>query len=51
MADDNIKVLVINAGSSSIKFALFLLNNKPEQILSGKIESIGSNNSFTHHKK
>ncbi|MDQ2753214.1 MAG: acetate/propionate family kinase [Bacteroidota bacterium] len=34
-------ILTINAGSSSIKFALYEKENKLKQILSGKIERIG----------
>ncbi len=37
-------VLVLNAGSSSIKIALYEKKNEPKQILSGNIERIGSNN-------
>jgi acetate kinase len=34
-------ILTINAGSSSIKFALFRSGQTPERVLSGKIERIG----------
>jgi acetate kinase len=34
-------ILTINGGSSSVKFALFAAGEKPERLLSGKIERIG----------
>jgi len=34
-------VLAVNGGSSSIKFALFEVNNVPRRILEGRIEGIG----------
>ena len=34
-------IFTINAGSSSIKFALFSVGQTPERVLSGKIERIG----------
>ncbi len=38
-------VFIINAGSSSIKMALYEMNDKPVLKLTGKIENIGNNNS------
>ncbi len=35
-------VLAVNAGSSSVKFALFSAGPRPERLLSGKIERIGT---------
>jgi acetate kinase len=35
-------VLTINAGSSSIRFALFSIEQRPRRLLDGKIERIGS---------
>ena len=37
-------VLTINAGSSSIKFALYKIEEEPTQVFSGKIERIGTKN-------
>jgi acetate kinase len=34
-------VLAVNAGSSSIKFALFAAADRPERVVSGKIERVG----------
>jgi len=39
--NDELKILIINAGSSSIKFALYEKQNKLKQVLSGKIDRIG----------
>ena len=39
------EILIINTGSSSIKIALYEMNDEPVLKLSGKIESIGSKNS------
>ena len=41
MEPANTRVLTINGGSSSIKFALFEAGESPEQILAGAIERIG----------
>ncbi len=41
----NVNILTINAGSSSIKMALYEMGNNPVLKLSGKIERIGSDNS------
>ena len=38
---ENINILTINAGSSSIKIALYEMQDELKQILSGKIERIG----------
>ena len=35
------RVLALNGGSSSIKFALYAASDKPESLLSGKVERIG----------
>jgi acetate kinase len=35
------RILTINAGSSSIKFAVFCLNPAPERTLAGKVDGIG----------
>jgi acetate kinase len=43
--------LVLNAGSSSLKFALFELDGAPLKILSGAVERIGSREAiFTFHR-
>jgi acetate kinase len=42
MKDSNFNILTINAGSSSIKFALYERHDELKQMLYGKIESIGS---------
>ncbi len=39
--DDLARVLTINVGSSSIRFAFFTGGNPPERILSGQIERVG----------
>ena len=39
------RVMAINGGSSSIKFAVFALNGSLEQILDGKIEGLGQSES------
>jgi acetate kinase len=41
MNKENENILTINAGSSSIKFALYEMQNGPVQKLSGKIDRIG----------
>ncbi|HVX28431.1 MAG TPA: acetate/propionate family kinase [Parafilimonas sp.] len=41
MNNDGVSILTINAGSSSIKFALYEKNDELQQILSGKMERIG----------
>src|ERR1700728_3778666 len=35
-------ILTVNAGSSSIKFAVFTQNDSPERIITGQIERIGN---------
>ncbi len=42
MNSPSIQILTINGGSSSIKFALFEVNGKLQQLLDGKIERIGT---------
>jgi acetate kinase len=41
MSSDNQRVLTINSGSSSIKFALFLVGDVLDRELSGKIDRVG----------
>jgi acetate kinase len=41
MSSDNQRILTINSGSSSIKFALFLVGEKLARELSGKIDRVG----------
>lgn len=41
MKSANVRILTVNAGSSSIKFALFEPGNALERVLSGAIERIG----------
>ncbi len=41
MSNENFYILTINAGSSSIKFAVYQKQDEPMQILTGKIERIG----------
>jgi acetate kinase len=43
-------ILTVNAGSSSIKFALFQGGESPQRLLSGEIERIGLKNSFLRVK-
>ena len=38
---DRSSILTINGGSSSLKFALFALADRPERLLSGRVERIG----------
>jgi acetate kinase len=38
---DRSNILTINGGSSSLKFALFALADRPERLLSGRVERIG----------
>ncbi|TVQ38788.1 MAG: acetate/propionate family kinase [Geminicoccaceae bacterium] len=35
-------ILTLNAGSSSLKFALLALGNEPEELLSGQLEGLGT---------
>src|SRR5689334_597826 len=35
------RILTVNGGSSTIKFAAFLSNGTPERILSGQVDGIG----------
>lgn len=41
MKNENANILVINAGSSSIKFALYSMDENPNKIFSGQIKRIG----------
>ncbi|MEO7266224.1 MAG: acetate/propionate family kinase [Ferruginibacter sp.] len=41
MKNENANILVINGGSSSIKFALFSMDENPNRIFSGQIKRIG----------
>jgi len=41
MKNENANVLVINGGSSSVKFALYSMNENPNKIFSGQIKRIG----------
>lgn len=51
MKQENSNILVINGGSSSIKFALYEMSKIPNKIISGQINRIGLNNpSFTFTK-
>jgi acetate kinase len=42
MSTDNSNILTINGGSSSIKFALYKMDEPPEQLFNGEIENIGT---------
>lgn len=42
MTEPNDRVLTINGGSSSIKFAMYAVSKPPRQVLSGQIDRIGS---------
>lgn len=44
MNKENLNILIINAGSSSIKLAFYEMNEKPVLKISGKIERIDLNN-------
>lgn len=44
--NENSNVLTINAGSSSIKFAWYEVNENPKQIFSGRIERVGLEHSL-----
>ncbi|MEI9898101.1 MAG: hypothetical protein WDN28_30645 [Chthoniobacter sp.] len=44
------RVLTINGGSSSIKFALFEIGDSPRRILGGEIERIGQPQTTLHVK-
>jgi len=44
MKSVNLNILVINGGSSSIKFALYGMDKKPNKILFGQIKRIGLDN-------
>jgi len=44
------RVLTINGGSSSIKFALFVAGDPPTQVLLGEIENIGTPSALFHIK-
>jgi acetate kinase len=41
MKASNLNILIINGGSSSIKFALYSMDEKPEKLFSGQIKRIG----------
>jgi len=41
MKNENLTILVINGGSSSIKFALYSMDANPKKIFSGQIKRIG----------
>jgi acetate kinase len=41
MKNENKNILVINGGSSSIKFALYSMEENPNKIFSGQIKRIG----------
>jgi acetate kinase len=41
MKNENSNILVINGGSSSIKFALYSMDENPDKIFSGQIKRIG----------
>ena len=41
MKNENSNILVINGGSSSIKFALYSMDENPTKIFSGQLKSIG----------
>ena len=46
------KILVINCGSSSLKYQLFIMNeNKGERLAKGNVERIGEKDSFLVHEK
>lgn len=42
MTTSNQRVLTINGGSSSIKFAMYTVGNPPQRVLSGHLDRIGS---------
>lgn len=44
MKNENLNILVINGGSSSIKFALYSIDENPDKIFSGQIKRIGLEN-------
>lgn len=50
MKPDKPRILTINGGSSSIKFALFEMDNSFKMVLEGEIERIGLPNAFLHIK-
>ena len=57
MKSDNSNILTINGGSSSIKFALFNMDENPKKLFSGQIKRIGLDgpeftitNNFSHEK-
>lgn len=45
---DDTTILVINSGSSSVKFALFAGESSPQRLWSGAIERIGLENGHFH---
>lgn len=48
MKNENSNMLVINGGSSSLKFALYSMDKNPNKLLSGQIKRVGlSNPEFT----
>ncbi len=44
MSTENLNILTINGGSSSIKFSLYKIQEPLEQLFSGEIENIGTQN-------
>lgn len=44
MKPDNLSILTINGGSSSIKFAMYEMSANPNKILSGQLKRIGLHN-------
>jgi acetate kinase len=44
-------ILVVNAGSSSIKFSLFELGTDPKVLVNGKVEEIGTKSVFSAEKE
>lgn len=51
MLKDEYAVLIINTGSSSVKFGLYNLDETPRLLLSGKIQKIGSSNADFSYKE
>ena len=50
MKSVDLRILVVNGGSSSIKFALFEAGDPPQRIFQGAIEGIGRSESALHVK-
>ena len=51
MLQENLTILTINGGSSSIKFALYTCSKNPELLSTGKIQRIGSSNTTLSYKE